>query len=199
MHSVHTASLNSLRVNQTRDGCDLWPYNTPINHFNPEAQNYSLDEHWEYNGAVHLSYTQPSKTPVFKLGGRFSNATVIQSGVLINLIVLKPSPPWKAYISSPNQEIPAFYGTRIFPTVFIRSRHQSLPWARSIHSTPSFHFLKIRFNIIFPSTPNFYKLSPSVMFPHLYPAGTCPCPIRSTCTTHLVILDLITRTILGEE
>jgi hypothetical protein len=80
-------------MNQTRAGRDLWPYNTPINHFNAEVQNYSLDEHWEYNGAVHLSNTQPSKTPVFQLGGRFSNATVIQSGVLLKLTVIKPSSP----------------------------------------------------------------------------------------------------------
>jgi hypothetical protein len=63
-------------MNQTCAGRDLWRYNTPINHLNPEAQNYSLDEHWEYTGAVRLSYTQPLKTPVFQLGGRFSNATV---------------------------------------------------------------------------------------------------------------------------
>ena len=85
MHSVGTASLNSLRMNQTRARRDLWPYNTPINHFNSAAQNYSLDEQWECTGAVHLSYTQPSKTPLFQLGGGFSSATVIQSGVLTKL------------------------------------------------------------------------------------------------------------------
>ena len=37
--------------------------------------------------------------------------------------------------------------------------------ARSIHSTPSFYFLRINFNIIAPYTPWSSKLSPSLRFP----------------------------------
>jgi hypothetical protein len=52
----------------------------------------------------------------------------------------------------------AFYGSRKFITVFTRAHHLSLSWATSIQSIPTTsHFLKIHFNIIFPSTPGFPK------------------------------------------
>jgi hypothetical protein len=42
-------------------------------------------------------------------------------------------------------------------------------------------------------------LSPSLRIPHQKPVHTSPCPIRATCPAHLILLDFITRTILGEE
>jgi hypothetical protein len=29
--------------------------------------------------------------------------------------------------------------------------------------------------------------------------GTLPCPIRATCSAHLILIDFITRAILGED
>ena len=67
-----------------------------------------------------------------------------------------------------------------------------------VHNTTS-HFLKIRLNIILPSTP----VSQAVSFPQVSPPKPCirlsSPPIRTICPYHLILLDFITRTILGEE
>ena len=67
-----------------------------------------------------------------------------------------------------------------------------------VHS-PTTHFLKIHLNIILPSMPGSPKWSLSFRFPHQSPVYTSPLPIRATCPAHLILLDFITRTILGEE
>ena len=68
----------------------------------------------------------------------------------------------------------------------------------SSHQTHS-HFLKIHLNIILPST--FW--SPQWFFPSDFPTKTLctplPSSIRVTCPAHLILLDFIIRTILGEE
>ena len=66
-----------------------------------------------------------------------------------------------------------------------------------VHATTS-HFLKIHLNIIFPSTPGSPQWLLSLRFPHQTPVHASP-PIRATCTAHLILLDFITRTIMGEE
>ena len=61
---------------------------------------------------------------------------------------------------------------------------------------PTSHFLKIRLNIIGPSTPGSpqWPLSPTkTLFTPL------PLPIRATCPANLIFLDFNTRTILGEK
>jgi len=69
----------------------------------------------------------------------------------------------------------------------------------SQHNLPTFHFLKIHLNIILPPMP----VSPKWLFPLGFPTKTLYTsllsPIRATCPTHLILLDFITRTILGEE
>ena len=83
----------------------------------------------------------------------------------------------------------------MFIIAFTRSHYLFLFWARSIHSMPSSQFLKIHLNIILLSSPRNFR------FPRLNPVWTSPLlsPIRATCPAHLILPDVFTRTILGEE
>ena len=62
---------------------------------------------------------------------------------------------------------------------------------------PTSHFLKIHLNIILASAPVSPQCSPSLRFPHQNPVYASP--IRATWPVHLILLDLITRTIFGEQ
>ena len=61
------------------------------------------------------------------------------------------------------------------------------------------HLLQIHPNIIHPSTTRSPQWSPSSGFPSKTLYTPLSSPIRATCPTHLILLDYITRTILGEE
>ena len=66
---------------------------------------------------------------------------------------------------------------------------------------PTSHLLEINHNIIHPSMPRSPQLSPSLRFPHQEPIH----PPLLTYTRHMpspshpILVDFITRTILGEE
>ena len=97
------------------------------------------------------------------------------------------------------KKFPAFHGTRRFITVLKSVRHLSLSWANPIQSTYP-HHTSWR-SILILSTQLRLGL-PNGLFPSGFPTKTLyaplSSPIRATCPPHLILLDFITRTILGE-
>ena len=98
------------------------------------------------------------------------------------------------------KKFPAFYGTRRFITALTSVRHLSLSWASPIQSICP-HPISWR-SILILSTHLRLGL-PSGLFPSGFPTknlyAPLSSPIRATCPAHLILLDFITRTILGEE
>ena len=64
---------------------------------------------------------------------------------------------------------------------------------------PPFHFLKIHLNIILPAILGSFKWSLTSRFPNHNPVYNSPIPIRATCPAYLILLDLITWRVFGEE
>ena len=97
------------------------------------------------------------------------------------------------------KKFPAFHGTRTFITAFTSIRHLSLSWASPIQSIYS-HPTSWR-SILILSTHLRLGLVRGI-FPSGFPTKTLytplSSPIRATCLAQLILLDFITRTILGE-
>ena len=109
------------------------------------------------------------------------------------------SPFEKLICSQPIKKFPAFYGTPRFVTAFTGAHTCPYPKPHRSSLYPTSDFLKIHLNIILPSTPGSSKWSFSLRFPHQNTVYAYPLPTRATCSTYLILLDLVTRTILGEE
>ena len=112
---------------------------------------------------------------------------------------MEQSPSWEANRFSGSQEIPHI----LWNPKFHYRIHNSPPPVPIFSQlepahTPTSHLLKIHLNIILPSTPG-----SSGLFPSRFPTKTfytsLLSPKRATYPSHLILLDLITRTILGEE
>ena len=98
------------------------------------------------------------------------------------------------------KKFPAFHGTQRFITALTSVRHLFRSWANPIQSTYP-HPTSWR-SILILSTHLRLGL-PSGLFPSSFPYKTLYTPLSSpicaTCPAHLILLDFITRTILGEE
>ena len=98
------------------------------------------------------------------------------------------------------KKFPTFHRTRRFITALTSVRHLSLSWTSPIQSIYP-HPTSWR-SILILSTHLCLGL-PNGLFPSGFPTKTLytplSSPIRATCPAHLILLDFITRTILGEE
>ena len=111
------------------------------------------------------------------------------------------SPSWEANWFAVSQEIPPISRN---PKVHYCTHKRPPPISilgqpNPVH-IPTSHLLEIHPNIIHPSTPRSPHWSLSLRFPQQDPIHPpLSSPIRATCPAHLILLDFITRTILGEQ
>ena len=118
---------------------------------------------------------------------------------LLTYSILK-SPSREANWFAASQEIPRISRN---PKVHYRTHKRPPPVSiqgqpNPVH-IPTPHLLEIHPNIIHSSTPTSPQSSPSLRFPQQDPIHPLSSPIRITCPAHLILLDFVTRTILGEE
>ena len=110
------------------------------------------------------------------------------------------SPSCEANRFAASQEIPQILRN---PKVHYRTQKRPPPvpilgQSNPVH-IPTSHLLETHPNIIHPSTTRSPQWSLSFRFPQQDPIHPLSSPICATCPAHLILLDFITRRVLGEE
>ena len=110
------------------------------------------------------------------------------------------SPSWEANWFTASQEIPRISrNQKVHYCTHKRPPPVSiLDQPNPVH-IPTSYLLEIHHNIIHPSTSTSPQWSLSLRFPHQDTIHPLSSPIRATCPAHLILLDFITHTMLGEE
>jgi hypothetical protein len=113
--------------------------------------------------------------------------------------------PWRTILlgkvtgSQLVKKFPALYGTRGFINAFTSVGHLYPFWNSSIQSIPpTSHFLTIHLNIILIYAWVFQVVL-TLRFPHQNTVCNFPIPKSATNPGHLILFDLITQKIFGEE
>jgi hypothetical protein len=105
---------------------------------------------------------------------------------------IQRSPAWEANRFSPSQEITAFYGNRKFITAFSSPRHLRNQFIPRV--PPPFHLI-LSIHLLL-DLPNVLLIS-GFLIKTLYAS---PLPtIRTKCLAYIILLDLISRVIFGEQ
>ena len=121
--------------------------------------------------------------------------------ILYNLLTysMVQSPSWEANWFAASKEIPRISRN---PKVHYLTHKRPPPVPILVQPNPvhipTSHLLEIHPNI-YPSTPGSTQWSLSLRFPHQDSIHPLSSPIRATRPAYLILLDFITRTILGEE
>ena len=124
---------------------------------------------------------------------------------LLNYLLTSLLTPWSRVLfekltgSQLDKKFPAFCGTRRFITAFKSARHLSLSLASSIQSMPPHPTSWISSLILSSIYSWVFQVVPFSQFPTPNPCIRLSSPRTCYMPTHLILLDLITRKILGEE
>jgi hypothetical protein len=149
----------------------------------------------DLQGKLIILATQVSgpQDPDLYLGGNMNISDILTYS-------MEQSPCWRAKRFSATLKIPRILWS---PNVHYRIHKGPPPVPILKHidpvHAPTSYFPNIHLNIIHLSKPGSSKWSLSPRFLHQNLVYTIPFPMRAACPAHLIHLDFITRTILGEQ